>query len=705
MRHTETKEKNVIFDSMVLRFVILLGLLLLQAHNAVLARERQATAMSSSTPLPSRSSIHPSTSTPFAASNQSDATNPKRSTSPQLQRDSIEKCDSNYRPESITWSYSDSLRRCLTHGTLPQPTPPKHLYGQTVDSQRLRSIERNRRFYDSLAAKSSRYIIPRLLYKALIVKPSVDTTSHGRVVAEDQLFAPYHGMRIGEIAIAREQVFAPDGNWLDRTGNKLHVMTRERVIRRDLLFNPGDTVDPQLLVRNLQLLRSRPYISDVTLELIPDPVDSTTVNVLLHTRDSWTISVDGALHGEGRTMVGLYDANILGTGNKLSIDTHFSRSDFSYGGNIVAYEIPNLLGTFYTADFSAGRDFYNSELRLGLRKEFIRPTDYEIGATYDNIKEKLYLIDRDSSELTRIRTLNLWAGRSRYVESIRSSLFFTGRYNRTRHPLRPEVGPALNPAFHDADNLLFGIGLYRERFYTTNLVYGYGTREFIATGYKAELNAGYTWDEFGRAIYLGTGVKGGGFRPLGYMMGGIALGSYIDPHTGAWQRCAVDIDLRWFSHLFVVRRSRIRQFASINYTQGWNRDYGCNEIIGFTDQNGLRTLQTYVTGINRAVMNTETVLFTPYQPLGFRIALYGFADFGLLGYNANPFRNEFFASFGIGIRLRNERLIFSAIQFELGFAVSGRRGWIDSNYMRLSNQNRLEESRYLPTRPEFVAFE
>lgn len=38
------------------------------------------------------------------------------------------------------------------------------------------------------------------------------------------------------------------------------------------------------------------------------------------------------------------------------------------------------------------------------------------------------------------------------------------------------------------------------------------------------------------------------------------------------------------------------------------------------------------------IINTETVVFTPYQPLGFRIAFFGFADFGLLGYSPNIFK-------------------------------------------------------------------
>ena len=103
------------------------------------------------------------------------------------------------------------------------------------------------------------------------------------------------------------------------------------------------------------------------------------------------------------------------------------------------------------------------------------------------------------------------------------------------------------------------------------------------------------------------------------------------------------------------------------------------------------------------VLNTETVFFTPYQPLGFRIALFGFADFGLLGRDANIFKNNFFTTFGLGVRLRNERLVFSTIQLRLGVAL-GKGGWADCRYFQASNGTRMEQYRYLPSRPEIVRF-
>lgn len=562
----------------------------------------------------------------------------------------------------------------------------------------------SQRLYDSIQSKTSRRRVPRMLYRMLFVRPVLDTTATGQAIDESVLLEPFAGKTIGEISIDRRPIFDADGNWLERAANKTHMLTRERVIRRDLLFRTGEQLDPQTIIRNKQLLRSRSYLSDVDISVVPDPVDTTCVNIVITTRDSWTISVDGGLHSEGRTTVGVYDANIFGTGNLLRINTNFNREDFSYGGNLVEYEIPNVLGSFYTADFAGGRNFYNSTLSLGLRKEFLRPTDYEIGLTYGDIREKRYMIEQDTSLLVKQRDLDLWGGYSHLIPALRSSFYVTGRYNYRRVSERPAVSADYNPILHDQDALLAGVGLYRERFYTANMVYGFGLREYLATGYKAELVSGYVWGEFRDAMYLGISYMTGGFRPVGYLMGGLTLGSYIDTGSGMWRQSAVDVDLRWFSNLFMLRRSRIRQFLSLNYTQGWNRLSGSDESIRFTDENGLQALKEHVIGTNRMILNTETVLFSPYHPLGFRIAFFGFADFGLIGYSPNIFKNEFYTSLGIGVRLRNERLVFNTIQIRLGIAF-GKPGLVESEYFRLSNATRLEQWRYRPTRPEIVTFE
>lgn len=573
-----------------------------------------------------------------------------------------------------------------------------------ADTLDTRVTERNQRLYDSIASKTDRTAVSRMLYRLLFTESHTNPQAAGDIYDETSLLAPYAGKIIGEIRIERKQPFDTQGSWIERAGNKLHALTHEGIIRRDLLFSVGQPFDPELVVRTQQLLLSRSYISDTEITVEPDPHDTERVDIVLQVRDSWSIRIDADLYSEKRMMLGLTDGNIFGTGTRLKVETNLKYNNFDYGGNIAEYEMPNLLGSFFTFDIKGGRNFFENVLQVSLRKEFLKPTDYEVGASYTEMRSKRYFLDRDSSLLIKVRNLDLWAGWSKQLRNGRTNLFLTARYNYRRFMERPEVAADYNPALHAYDDLLSGIGLYRERLFMTNMVYGFGRKEYIATGYKAEVVTGHTWGEFDRSTYLGIGFRTGGFRRIGYLMGGFTLGSHIDRSTGAWNRSAVDVDVLWFSNLLTARRNRIRQFLALNYTQGWNRKRGYEESIGFTDENGLQALDRYAIGTNRMVLNTETVVFTPIQPWGFRFAFFGFLDAGTLGYDANPFRNSGFASVGFGLRIKNERLIFGTLQIRLGMAF-GKGGIVDSDWFSLSNTKHFAEYRFRPTRPEIVGFQ
>lgn len=563
--------------------------------------------------------------------------------------------------------------------------------------------ERVIRFYDSLESKSTRHTVPRLIYRSIFVRGVRDTVREDRVVDESQRFEPYAGKQIGRIILERENVFDPDGNKFERLGNRVHAISRERTIRRDLFFKSGELLDPDKLAKNQQLLRSRSYIADARIDALVDPTDSTLVDLVVRTRDSWTISADLSLNSNGRTGVELYDANLFGYGNRLSVGTNFDWRNGIYGGNRFEYEIPNVFGTFFDAEFIVGRQFEYSDLGFTIKKNFLLPTDYELGVSYQDKAEPYYMLFQDSTMRVAGRFWDVWGGRSLYIRPFRSSLYVTGRYSQSWYDTRPEVRADYNPAFHHSKRILTGIGLYREKFYSASMVYGFGFKEYLAAGYKAELTGGYIWGEFSHDWYLGAHFSKGGFFDGGYLMGGFTLGSYINPVSGMWYRSGVDFELRYFTPLLVSGRSRIRQFVNLSYTQGWNRDTGCDEVIEFTEERGPNALDEKILGLNRAVLNTETVLFTPWQPYGFKIAFYGFADFALLGNYANIFRNNFINTIGLGVRIKNELLVFSTVDIRLGIAL-GKGGFHKAEYFNISNQRGGEQYRYRPAAPEVVPF-
>lgn len=562
--------------------------------------------------------------------------------------------------------------------------------------------KRNRQLYDSIATRSHRSKFSKFLYEMLFVDPE-DNIKEGEVVDESKLYEPYRGKVIQSISIKRQKIFSNEEGSLEKMGNSLHVQTRERIIRRDLLFKEGDKVNPELITRTQQLLRSRAYIYTTRVHVVIDSLDSTRVNLQLETRDSWTISLSFGLKSENRMFFGIVDDNILGTGNQLKLKTHFDRKEFVYGGNSVEYEMPNLFGSFFSSYIEGGKSFFERTFRWAIKKEFLKPNDYELGFSMSNVRRKYLMIEKDSLELAKRRNYDVWVGLSRRIPSINSSVFLAARYNYSRFGERPKVYYQYNPSFHNHDHVLVGAGLYRERFLATNMIYGFGKKEYMATGYKAEVVTGYSWGEFADELYLGMSYKTGSFKPSGYYSGQITLGSYIDYGSGKWNRGAVDVRMIWFSNLYHSRRSRFRQIIGLSYTQGWNRTRGNNESIRFTRERGLRALDEYQIGTTRMVLNTETIIFTPIQPLGFRFAFFGFADFGLLGYHANVFKNNFFSTLGLGLRIKNERLIFNEIQIRLGIAF-GKHGLQECEYFRLSDSPRQQQIRYRPEQPQVLPF-
>ncbi len=574
------------------------------------------------------------------------------------------------------------------------------------DSLEQQRMERTNRMYDSLRVKSERRWMSRVLYKSLFRSSTEPQEEEkGQVRDETALAQPYAGCTIGQIRIVRRTPFDADGNWLERAANNTHTLTREQIIRRDLLFKSGDVLDPQVIAHNKQLLQSRSYISDVEMYILPDSLHPGTVDILVQTRDRWTIDVDGSLSSDEGSL-GISESNLLGRGHKIRVETNVALPDFGYKGNVIEYEIPNLWGSFYRFSSAVGRRFEDEVVELGIEKEFLRPVDYELGVTYAGNKFDYTMLLRDTTLKVRRRDFNVWAGYTRPVEGIASNIYLAGRYNRLRFPRRAEDTDArTNPGLHGRDATLFSLGLYREHFYSSDLIYAYGSREYLASGYKSELTGGYTWGEYNNDLYLGTTQMLGGFiERFGFLKGSFEFGSFIDSRSGHWHRITLKAQVGWFSNLWHHHRTYLRQYVRLGYTYGWRRFNGANEQLQFTEDQGLNVLAEEPLGTTRMVLNTETIIFTPYEPWGFKTVIFAFADGGFIGFHDNVFRNDAFASLGVGVRFRNERLVFGTVQIRLGVAL-GPAGFVDSKYFRFSRESQLPHYRFRPERPDFVTFQ
>ncbi len=141
---------------------------------------------------------------------------------------------------------------------------------------------------------------------------------------------------VGRISIEQHQVFdeqdtmafhdikqfsRPAGDLAQTVGklaNDVHILTREDVIRRELLFMEGEPYDQRLVDESARHLRNLGFIGNVTI--VSDTQANHTIDVLVKTHDRWTsdpsmsVAAGGGVSGFG---VGLREDNFLGRGQKV----------------------------------------------------------------------------------------------------------------------------------------------------------------------------------------------------------------------------------------------------------------------------------------------------------------------------------------------------------------------------------------------------
>lgn len=570
-----------------------------------------------------------------------------------------------------------------------------------IDSLAQQTVDSSQKFYDTLASRSKQHGFYRMLHSMFI--HSVDLS---RPVDEAVAFRPYAGYRIGQIEIECRNVFDNPGTIVRKAANATHTVTQSWVVRGNLLFAPGESLDPDLLVRNLQYLRSLNYIYEARIIVIPNREQEHTVDILIVTRDNWSFDVDGSVgRSEGQLQLSgtVINNNALGMGSRLKLTQAVYGDRKWYAGTLFEMTVPNLFGSFVQLDLQCGRRFNSTRYLAQLSHELILPTDYLAGARLYINRYPYRILQTDSVISLSSREIDLWGGGAVQIPNTRSSLYAGARYYKLDFFDRLHVSPTENPYMYNRHDIIGSVALYREKFYAGTLIYGYGFKESIATGYKLELTGGLTRHEYGKLLYGGATFAAGRLTQLGHVSVKAAIGSYFDPDDGRSERGVLSATFNYFTNLLGKSNNRVRQFCTIDYTRGFCRLNGAGETLTFTRQNGPRGYDDFMYGTNRLIFNNQTVLFTPWEPAGFRIAMFGFIDVGLIGNNSNVFSNDLFSTIGIGVRLRNERLVFNAIQLRLGIAF-GKNGLMKNNWIVLDTWQRTQTERYTPVKPQYIEY-
>jgi hypothetical protein len=152
---------------------------------------------------------------------------------------------------------------------------------------------------------------------------------------------------IGKIEIVVNNVFEEEGpgglTWAYRLGNKIHIRTREEVIRRELLFASGEPLNPEALAQTERNLRSLAFLRDAKVET--EEGENGTVDVRVETFDSWSTIAQIRFAKVGNELVwtlGAAERNFLGRGKWIELTR---RSDIDRDRTELLYHDPRLFGS------------------------------------------------------------------------------------------------------------------------------------------------------------------------------------------------------------------------------------------------------------------------------------------------------------------------------------------------------------------------
>jgi hypothetical protein len=529
--------------------------------------------------------------------------------------------------------------------------------------------------YDSLRNQKNHGRIRGTLYKYLLTKPSSSLEKKDFQKSEES-FLSYEGKIIDRIRLKTVRLLSGsiyDTLAVDETAfsgllNSLHFQTRDRVLRNNLLFRVGEKIDPYLLADNERILRRLPYIEDAII-LIKPLEDSSRVEVVVITKDLFSIGFAPTIIDAKRYRMAVFDRNLFGLGTELRYQLNYNANEIPRSAQEIKYNITNIRGSFISGLLNYKDSFDGIFSQILFEKLFLTPQIRYAGAI------ELGSVNSHRDELWNDQYLEVpylfyyqdfWLGRSFLIghDHSRKNLILAARFRNDDFQRRPAVNADSDPFYHDKKLTLGSISFSQVYFYKSSMILSFGVTEDIPVGYRLQLTGGFNHEEYVEEKYLGLSFGGSKlWTDFGFLGGGFQYGTFF--RNGQTIEGTLKTTGSYFTPLAKIRSYLFRQLVSMEYVQGIDRLPGQQidlkgRIRGLAGQK--------VVGTSRFTFSLESVFFTSWNVWGFKFALYGFGDLGVISRDSRLLGiDNTYSSVGIGCRIRNESLVFRTLQIRLGY--------------------------------------
>jgi hypothetical protein len=562
---------------------------------------------------------------------------------------------------------------------------------------------------DSLKIKASKYLLTKKLYSLLIVSSGPSSQKNISKSSEAD-YLQYSGKRIRNIEIQRLDVFGSNiynplisnPNKIENILNKTHLNTNEFIIRKNLLFSEGDTISPLRLSDNERILRTLPFINDSRIVVIP--VSDDEADIVVITRDVYSLGASIDYSSLRKGTVSIFEKNLLGLGHEFRLDMPFDANLPDSPGFGLSYKVDNISKSFINMNIfyfnGLGRKNYGFSLD---RKLISYTTKYGGGISISEMFTTEDLGTLPVPEPLKYNLQDYWLSRSFLLNKEKvTRLIFGARYTNNNVFDHPFILPDSYFNLQQYKMFLGSAAISIQKYYKTNLIYGYGRTEDIPYGGLLNLTIGREINEFKYRFYTGINLSAGqSIKSIGYLYFSTGFSTFL--HDGITEQGLLQLRTNFFSNLLYLGSYRIRNFIKVDYTRGFDR-YS-DEYITFRHENGFSGFSNdTIKGTQRLTVSLESVFFSPKYFYGFRFAFFAFADLGYLsGTNEMVSVGGVLSGVGLGLRIRNDNLVFNTLQIRLGFYPNLPQ-FSKVNYLDISGEQMLKPDNFDPGPPSILTY-
>lgn len=486
--------------------------------------------------------------------------------------------------------------------------------------------------------------------------------------------------RIGSIEIVRFNVFDPqnpkDQVWYGRLANRVHMVTKEWVIRDILLFSEDDRWKRRVVEESERLLRDKEYLYDARIRPVRLCGDKVDVKVIV--RDTWTLTGGASFSrsgGENTNDIFISDDNLFGRGISVFLGRE---SDEDRSGNTIGFGDRELFGSRWQLSTRLADNEDGFDRSAVLERPFYSlDTHHAYGLSVQQIEQddKLYFRSKEIERFAHdIDEGEIYYGFSPGLQGVITRRWRMG-WHYERHRFVATEG-TLSPLLVPENRARSYVWVEREhtedKYIVEENISSFARNENIYVGerYKYRLGVAGTDTGADETMWYFSGQYENSYRPLKDSLLFWTAGGegFWDKSESDWENLSTYSEWRWFLSPFEKRQWLLK--FRLDYTHNLT---GENQLL-LGGRDGLRGFPSrFQAGDRGFLFSAERRLFYDYHL--FRLFYIGsalFVDVGRAWYNDrdNGENGGVLANVGFGLRVissrfRSDRVLHIDVSFPL----------------------------------------